>query len=422
MVSLSLEPPPLAREGRGPRRGFRRFALTLLALALLGAGFAAGRWTAPGGRLPITWSSGPARPAGPDAADEGREAASAGATAPPQAQAAAAGGSPQAAPQPGPAGPASLAAPAPAPAAAALPAAPPQGPRHLLVTLSGPLEDAITTAMPAADRGFAPELSQVVNRLLVWNLRVSRDARRGDRLDLVYTPPGAGAATSTSEPGAGEPVVEVLRYDSQKLSAVIAAYRFQAPGARFARYYRPDGSELEERLVDSPTPEYDQITSLLRDGRRHKGVDFRQPVGTPVLATFDGVVERRNWNFSGNGNCLDVRDTATGRHAIFLHLDVLPKDMVPGRRVQRGERIASSGNSGHSFAPHLHYQLESPSGEVLDPFEVQPVRRASLDPAARAAFDVERARLDAALTGNAVARVGAEAPPATGSPAAPAAR
>jgi murein DD-endopeptidase MepM/ murein hydrolase activator NlpD len=288
----------------------------------------------------------------------------------------------------------------------------PAGPRRLVVTLQGPLEEAVTAAVPASDRGFASELTQVVNRLLVWSLQVARDGRRGDRLEVLYSPPAGG-----SDPGASEPVVHALRYDSQKLSAVVAAYRYQAPGARWHRYYRPDGSELEERLVDSPTPEYDQITSLLRDGRRHKGVDFRKPVGSPVFATFDGIIERRNWNFGGNGNCLDVRDVASGRHAIFLHLDVLPKDMLPGRRVKKGEQIASSGNSGHSFAPHLHYQLESPDGQVLDPFAVQPVHRISLDAAARAAFEAERTRLDAALSGTTVARASPEAPVAPPAPA-----
>jgi murein DD-endopeptidase len=120
-------------------------------------------------------------------------------------------------------------------------------------------------------------------------------------------------------------------------------------------------------------------------------------VGTPVRATFDGTVERRNWKFSANGNCLDLLDPATGRHAIYLHLDVLPKGMQKGRAVRKGEVIAASGNSGHSTAPHLHYQLEDASGKVLDPFKVHRTTRASLPKSERAAFDAERARLDARL-------------------------
>jgi murein DD-endopeptidase MepM/ murein hydrolase activator NlpD len=270
------------------------------------------------------------------------------------------------------------------------------GPRRVVVTVNGPLEDSIANALSAADRPRASELTAVVNRLLVWDLRVARDGRKGDKLEVLWEP-AAPAAPGLA--ASGEPVVVALRYASAKLGGVLAAYRFEAKGARWSRYYRADGREVELRLTDAPVADYEQVTSLLKDGRRHKGIDFKTPVGTPVAAPFDGVIERRNWNFAGNGNCLDVRDLASGRHAIFLHLDVLSKEMGVGRKVRKGEVIASSGNSGHSFAPHLHYQLEDASGKVLDPFETLKTERRSVPGADRPAFETERARLDTALGG-----------------------
>jgi len=68
------------------------------------------------------------------------------------------------------------------------------------------------------------------------------------------------------------------------------AYRFQPAGAPFARFYTPGGEDLERRLVPSPLDSWEQITSLLKDGRKHKGVDFKTPVGSPVKATFDGTI------------------------------------------------------------------------------------------------------------------------------------
>jgi murein DD-endopeptidase MepM/ murein hydrolase activator NlpD len=244
-------------------------------------------------------------------------------------------------------------------------------------------------------RERAAELTAVVNRILVWDLHVAKDGRRGDRLEVLWTPPAAAGGVAAQ----AEPIVLALRYESAKLGTVVAAYRFEPKGARFARYYRADGQEVESRLVDAPVADYEQVTSLLKDGRRHKGVDFKTPAGSPVVAPFDGVIERRNWHFAANGNCLDLRDPASGRHAIFLHLDVVPKEMAVGRSVKKGEVIAASGNSGHSFAPHLHYQLEDASGRVLDPFAVLKTERRALGSADRAAFDAERARLDAALKG-----------------------
>jgi murein DD-endopeptidase len=258
------------------------------------------------------------------------------------------------------------------------------------------MEDGIANALGPGDRRLASGLTAVVNRLLVWDLRVSRDGRKGDRLEVLWTPPSVAAP---GLPESGEPVVKAVRYASSKLGKVFAAYRFLEEGARWPRYFRADGTELEPRLVDAPVSEYEQITSLLRDGRRHKGVDFKTPVGSPVHAPFDGVVERRNWNFAGNGNCVDIRDPASGRHAIFLHLDVLPRELAVGRKVRKGEVIAASGNSGHSFAPHLHYQLEDAEGRVLDPFEVLRIEVRSIPQASKVAFEAERAKLDAMLRG-----------------------
>jgi murein DD-endopeptidase MepM/ murein hydrolase activator NlpD len=268
------------------------------------------------------------------------------------------------------------------------------GPRRLALTLNGPLEESIAAALPREDRRQAEELTAVVNRLLVWELQVARDGRKGDRVEVLWAPPSASAP---GVPVSGEPVVLALRYASSKRGGIFAAYRYESKGARWARYYRGDGSEVEARLVDAPVAEYEQITSLLRDGRRHKGVDFKTPVGSPVVAPFDGVVERRNWHFAANGNCLELRDTATGRHAIFLHLDAVSKEMQRGRKVRKGEVIASSGNSGHSFAPHVHYQLEDASGRVLDPFEVLRTERRAIPAGEKAAFEAARAKLDAAL-------------------------
>ncbi|ACL67136.1 Peptidase M23 [Anaeromyxobacter dehalogenans 2CP-1] len=396
MVSLSIDPPP-HRPGHTPRPGARRVGVGIALGVALAAGILLGRLTAPGGRFAIGGAS-------PGDAAPGAQAPAAPAAA--VQQAAPAPGAAPAAPAAAPDASATAAAPAPA----AAPPAAPAGPRRVVATLSGALEESIQRALPPEDRDVGEQLTQVVNRLLVWDLRVARDGRKGDRIEILYSPP---APAAQGLPASGEPVVEAVRFASQKLGRVFAAYRFQPEGSRWPRYYRADGTELEELLVDAPIHEYDQVTSLLRDGRRHKGVDFRTPTGTPVFATFDGVIERRNWNFAGNGNCLDLRDPASGRHAIFLHLEVLPKDMVPGRRVKKGEQIALSGNTGHSTAPHLHYQLEAPDGRILDPFEIHKIRRASLDPARRPAYDARRTALDAALGGAVAATQAPAAVPAT---------
>ena len=194
-----------------------------------------------------------------------------------------------------------------------------------------------------------------------------------------------------------------MRLTSRKFGKTFEAFRYKVPGSEVARYYQPDGLELEEHLADSPLESWEQITSLLRDGRKHKGVDFKTPVGSPVHATFDGVIVSKNWNFRGNGNCLKVQETGgSGRTALFLHLSELPKSVQVGDKVKKGQVLAKSGNSGHSFAPHLHYQLMQ-GEKVIDPFKSHAVTHESLSPEERLMLDIEIAKMRAQLPSEAIA-------------------
>jgi murein DD-endopeptidase MepM/ murein hydrolase activator NlpD len=223
-------------------------------------------------------------------------------------------------------------------------------------------------------------------RTLVWWIDVPADLRKGDQIEALFAERN------------GDIVVDAVRFRSGKLGRTLRAYRYQAPSAPFARIYTPDGAELELRLKDAPIDDYEQVTSLLRDGRGHKGVDFKTPLGSPVKSTFDGRVVRKTWNFRGNGNSLELHENGgKGRRAMFLHLSELPGERHIGEHVRKGELIARSGNTGHSFAPHLHYQLMSASGIVLDPFAVQETWRKRLPEEGKVAFDAEVHKLDSLL-------------------------
>ena len=82
------------------------------------------------------------------------------------------------------------------------------------------------------------------------------------------------------------------------------------------------------------------------------------------------------------------------RTAFFLHLSEVAADLRPGSKITKGQVVAMSGNTGHSFAPHLHYQIMNPAGTVLDPFVTEGTVRRSLPDDAKPAFEKEVARLD----------------------------
>jgi murein DD-endopeptidase len=247
------------------------------------------------------------------------------------------------------------------------------------VSIQGPLE---TSVVDSVGPQSGPQLTQVVTRALVWWMDVPADFRKGDTLDVLF-----------EERNAQEPIVHAVRYVSTKLGKTFAAYRFKAQGDAYPRLYQPSGDELELRLKDAPLEDYEQVTSHLRDGRHHKGVDFKTPVGSKVHATFAGLVTRKTWNFRANGNSLEVTDSS-GRKAIFLHLSEIPKTTHVGQKIAKEEVIGDSGNTGHSFAPHLHYQLMQ-GEKLLDPFKVQETYRKRLSTDQLAAFTTEVRHLDA---------------------------
>lgn len=285
---------------------------------------------------------------------------------------------------------------APAPVAVAAPpveVAPPAPPSTEMLRQKAGLQLASFTMNGALETHFVDAvgpvgaaLAQVATRSLVWWVAVPNEILRGDKLEVLF-----------EERANEEPLVHAIRFESQKTGKTHSAYRFQAEGQPHARYYLPDGNELELRLEASPLDDYEQITSLLRDGRRHKGVDFRTAVGTPVKAPFDAVVVRKNWNARANGNCLELQEVGGSRKAMMLHLDVFPRDIRVGQRVKKGEVIASSGNSGRSFAPHLHYQLMRGDDRVLDPFDSFRTFRRQLETGRLPQLQAEIARLDALM-------------------------
>ena len=195
-------------------------------------------------------------------------------------------------------------------------------------------------------------------RILYWKLDLRRDLRFGDRIAVAYEWPK----------GAKEPVILALKFSGKK---EIEAYRFKADGDEYPSYFDPQGVEIPARLVDSPIAGYEQITAFFgerRGRKRHLGIDFKAPVGTPVRSPFDGVVTRKNWNWRANGNSVEIKIDGKDMYAIFLHLDKIKVKV--GDRVKKGDIIAASGNTGKTTAPHLHYQLDV----------VKNGRRRSIDP------------------------------------------
>ena len=109
--------------------------------------------------------------------------------------------------------------------------------------------------------------------------------------------------------------------------------------------------------------------------KMHRGTDFAAPMGTPIMASGDGVVKKAGW-CGGGGNCVVIKHNSTYQ-TVYAHMSKFARNIRTGVRVKQGQTIGYVGSTGKSTGPHLHYEvivngkkinsqkLKLPSGKIL---------------------------------------------------------
>ncbi len=109
--------------------------------------------------------------------------------------------------------------------------------------------------------------------------------------------------------------------------------------------------------------------------KMHRGTDFAAPMGTPIMASGDGVIKKAGW-CGGGGNCIVIKHNSTYQ-TVYAHMSKFAQGIRSGVRVKQGQTIGFVGSTGKSTGPHLHYEvivngkkinsqtLKLPSGKVL---------------------------------------------------------
>ena len=150
----------------------------------------------------------------------------------------------------------------------------------------------------------------------------------------------------------------------------------------FYDYFNKEGKNVKKSLLKTPI---DGAKLSSNFGMRkhpisgynklHKGVDFAAPIGTPIYAGGNGVVEYVGYN-GGYGKYIRIRHNNEYKTA-YAHLSNYKKGIYKGQRVNQGEVIGYVGSTGNSTGPHLHYEIilknkqinpmkmKLPSGKIL---------------------------------------------------------
>jgi murein DD-endopeptidase MepM/ murein hydrolase activator NlpD len=191
--------------------------------------------------------------------------------------------------------------------------------------------------------------------LLGFSVDFQREIRKGDKFEIIFTKKIDLLKNITIQTN---PITYVsLNLSGNKLNFFNYENKYGLP-----QYYDENGKSSKRTIMKTPingarlSSGYgNRKHPILGYTKMHRGLDFAAPLGTPVFAAGDGIIEKAGWNGS-YGRYIRIRHTGTYKTA-YAHLSGINKNVSVGKRVSQGKTIGFVGSSGRSTGPHLHYEV-----------------------------------------------------------------
>ena len=159
----------------------------------------------------------------------------------------------------------------------------------------------------------------------------------------------------------------ILTKDSYEL------YKFQDND--YTEYFNSDGKSATKALMKTPINGARLSSAygirkhpILGYNKKHMGVDFAAPTGTPIMAAGTGHIEYVGTN-GGAGKYIRIKHL-NGYKTSYSHLSSYASGMQKNIRVKQGQTIGYVGSTGLSTGPHLHYEVIF-NGEKINPMKMK---------------------------------------------------
>lgn len=214
--------------------------------------------------------------------------------------------------------------------------------------------------------------------MFAYDLDLTKKIGIGDSIDILE----AGGAVGQRE----------LLYVALTLGGTRRElYRFRSDGGSID-FFDPDGESGKRFLTRRPVQGGGRLVSrfgyrvhpIFKTRKLHTGTDFAAPLGTPIYAAGDGVVDRAQW-VSGYGKYIELKHV-NGYETAYGHMSRIADGIRPGVPVRQGQIIGYVGSTGNSTGNHLHFEIRV-NGRPLDPLSVKLPRDKALPAQAEAAFE-----------------------------------
>ena len=241
----------------------------------------------------------------------------------------------------------------------------------------------------AIDLKVQPNIIIEFARIYGFQIDFQRDIRKNDNFQIMY---------------------EVFEDDNRKVfetgniifanlklsGANNSLYYFDKQGSE--GHYDKNGKSVKKALMKTPINGARLSSSFgMRkhpiDGynKMHKGTDFAAPMGTPIMASGDGIVTRARW-CGGGGNCVKIKHNSS-YETIYAHMKIFGRGIKEGLRVKQGQIIGYVGSTGKSTGPHLHYEVVK-SGKKINSQKLKLPSGKILKGQERKIFEVKKIKLD----------------------------
>ena len=225
----------------------------------------------------------------------------------------------------------------------------------------------------ATDQNIPANIIIEFARIYGFQVDFQRDIRKQDKFQIMYE-------IFLNEKNEIIETGEIL-FANLKLSGQDnGLYYFDKDGSE--GHYDKNGKSVKKALMKTPingarlsSPFGMRKHPIDGFNKMHRGTDFAAPMGTPIMASGDGIIKKAGW-CGGGGNCVKIRHNSTYQ-TIYAHMSKFARGIKTGVRVKQGQTIGYVGSTGKSTGPHLHYEvivngkkvnsqkLKLPSGKIL---------------------------------------------------------
>ena len=241
----------------------------------------------------------------------------------------------------------------------------------------------------AIDLKVQPNIIIEFARIYGFQVDFQRDIKKNDNFQIMY---------EVFEDDNGK-IFETgnIIFADLKLSGVNnSLYYFDEKGSE--GHYDKNGRSVKKALMKTPVNGA-RLSSAFGmrkhpiDGynKMHKGTDFAAPMGTPIMASGNGVVTRARW-CGGGGNCIKIKHNST-YETIYAHMKNFARGIKEGLRVSQGQIIGYVGSTGNSTGPHLHYEVVE-NGKKINSQKLKLPSGKILSGQTRKLFEVNKIKLD----------------------------